>query len=93
MGALDDLLGLDPTAPEVLRAEQLATHDRVLIRDLVALRKYRNLSQADVARLLGISQPSVAAFEAHDSNPTLAKIRRYAQAIGAVIEHRVIAAE
>lgn len=93
MSIIDELLGLDPDSPDVIRAEQLALNDRALIRGLVAIRKQRNLSQADVGRLLGISQPSVAEFEAHDANPTLAKIRRYAQAVRALIVHQVAADE
>lgn len=89
MNTLDELLGLDPASPDVLRAERLAENDRALLRELVRIRKARKLSQADVGAIMGISQPSVADFEAHDSNPTLAKIRRYAHAVRALIVHRV----
>lgn len=57
---------------------------------LVALRKTHNLSQADVAERLGISQPAVAAFERYDSNPTLSTLRRYALAIEARLSFEVI---
>lgn len=93
MSTLDELLGLDPESGDVLRAELLATGDRALLRDLVQIRRERGLTQADVAKLLGIRQPSVAEFEAHDSNPTLATIRRYAHAVRALIKHKVEADE
>lgn len=89
MTTLEELLGLDPSSPAIQRAELLADNDRALLRGLVQIRKERGLSQAQVGALMGITQPSVADFEAHDSNPTLAKIRRYAHAVQALIVHRV----
>lgn len=89
MTTLEELLGIDPSSPDVVRAEQLAMNDRALLRELVAIRKERQLSQARVGEIMGISQPSVAAFEAHDSNPRLSTIRRYAHAVEALIVHRV----
>lgn len=86
---LEGLLGIDPSSPDVLRAEQLATNDRALLTALVQIRKERGLSQAQVGKLMGISQPSVADFEAYDANPTLAKIRRYAHAVRALVVHKV----
>ncbi len=93
MGTVEELLGLEAGSPDQLRAEFLADGDRALLRELVKVRKARGLSQKDVGEILGISQPSVAAFEAHDSNPTLASVRRYAHAVGALIEHRVVVDE
>lgn len=89
MTTLEGLMGVDPTSPDIVRAEQLADNDHALLRELVQIRKSRSLSQAAVGGLMGISQPSVAAFEAHDSNPTLATIRRYAHAVRALIVHKV----
>ncbi|MBB1516004.1 helix-turn-helix transcriptional regulator [Tessaracoccus sp. MC1679] len=89
MSTLDELLGLDPTSPEALRADLLVENDQELLDALVRVRKDRGLSQADVAKILGVKQPTVADFEAHDSNPTLSRIRRYAHAVGALISHRV----
>lgn len=71
MSTLDELLGLDPTSPEVLRADLLTENNRRLLDDLVRVRKERGLSQSDVAAQLGVKQPTVADFEAYDSNPTL----------------------
>lgn len=74
--------------------ENLATslvedHDG-LLDALVAMREKHGLSQADVAFRMGVSQPTVAAFERYDANPTLATIRRYALAVRANIESRVV---
>ena len=72
------------------RALALAASQAELMSNLVALRKRRNLIQQEVGDRMGVSQPAVAAFEAYDSNPTLSSLRRYALAIGARVEHRVI---
>ncbi|GAA0422523.1 helix-turn-helix domain-containing protein [Leifsonia naganoensis] len=65
------------------------SHDK-LMEDLVAMRKRHALTQGTVAERMGVSQPTVAAFERYDANPTLSTLRRYALAVGATIEHRVI---
>lgn len=89
MSVLDELLGLDPTSPEVLRANLLAENDQALMDALVRVRIKRGMTQAQVAEAMGIKQPTVADFEAHDSNPTLSRIRRYAHAVGALVAHKV----
>ena len=89
MSTLDELLGLDPMSPEVLRADLLAENDRQLLDSLVQVRRARGFTQALVAESMGVKQPTVADFEAHDSNPTLSQIRRYAHAVGVLIYHRV----
>lgn len=71
------------------RATTFATDHLELIENLVKIRKEHGLSQEDVAYRMGISQPSVADFERYDSNPTLARIRRYALAVGAVMRTSV----
>lgn len=73
---------------ESLADSLIESHDR-LMRDLVALRRKHDLTQSVVADRMGVSQPSVAAFERYDANPTLSTIRRYALAVGASIEHDV----
>lgn len=89
MTTLEEMLGIDPDSPAALRAAALVEADGYYLRNLVAIRKMRNLTQADVARILGISQPTVASFEAYDSNPTLSSIRRYAHAVEALVAHHV----
>lgn len=82
------------SADEFSRLRQLSdslvdAHEH-LMDQLVALRKSNNLSQDEVASRMGVSQPTVAAFERYDSNPTLASVRRYALAIGARLQNSVI---
>ena len=89
MNTLEELLGIDPDSPSMRRATQLMENDRALLRRLIQLRSDQGLTQQDVADRMGVTQPTVAKFEAYDSNPTLASIRRYAHAVGALVTHVV----
>lgn len=73
---------------EALADSLVESHDK-LMSDLIGMRKRHGLSQEAVAERMGVSQPTVAAFERYDSNPTLATLRRYALAVGASIGHAV----
>lgn len=57
--------------------------------ELVALRREAGLTQGDVAERMGVSQQAVSKFERYDSDPKLSTVRRYANAVGALVEHRV----
>src|SRR4051794_10276649 len=70
-------------------AEDLVAEHRKLLKGLVDQRRSHQLTQDQVAERMGVSQPTVAAFERYDANPTLATIRRYALAVGARIEHTI----
>lgn len=83
----DDLPSLDQL---VALAADLAEADDRMRAALIRARKAAGLTQADVAESLGIKQSSVASFERHDNDPRLSTIRRYALAVGARIEHRVM---
>lgn len=50
---------------------------------LVAIRKHRNLTQRDVAALMGTSQGSVSSIEDPHGNTTVKTLTRYADAVGA----------
>ena len=72
------------------RADSLVEAHEELMRSLIALRKRHGISQEIVAERMSVSQPTVAAFERYDSNPTLSTIRRYALAVGGRIQNSVI---
>ena len=81
-------MNLDADQLEGLADSLVESHDK-LMEDLIAMRKRHRLTQEVVAERMGVSQPSVAAFERYDANPTLSSVRRYALAVGAAIVHRV----
>jgi transcriptional regulator with XRE-family HTH domain len=91
MKDLAELLGIDDSDPDILRAAALVDEDHRLLRELAARRRSLGMSQEDMADLLGIKQPTVASFERYDSDPKLSTIRRYAHALGVMITHRIAA--
>lgn len=74
---------------EALAESLVSSHD-ALMSELIRMRKKHGLSQEAVAERMGVSQPTVAAFERYDANPTLASVRRYALAVDASITHSVV---
>lgn len=84
------LLGLDEADPVQRLATDLARSDRRFIDRLVAVRRQKGLTQAEVSARMGVSQGAVSQFESGDRDPKLSTIRRYALAVGVPIEHRVV---
>lgn len=80
----------EPMEVLTARAEALVDEMTDFMVDLRALREKHRLHQGIVAERMGVSQSAVSQFESYDSNPTLSTIRRYAMAIGARLELRVI---
>lgn len=78
--------------PKVIRrrADLLVQNHRDFMKRLIETRARHHLTQAEVAERMGVSQPTVAAFERYDSNPTLATVRRYALAVDALLDDWVI---
>ncbi|WP_260852763.1 helix-turn-helix domain-containing protein [Curtobacterium pusillum] len=72
------------------RGKILASQDRRLKSRLIELRRASNLTQNDVAELIGVTQQAVQKFERYDSDPKASTLRRYANAVGAIVEHQVV---
>lgn len=53
---------------------------------IARLRIERGLTQAQLAALVGTKQPSIARFERGESQPTLAFLRKLAEALGVRLE-------
>jgi transcriptional regulator with XRE-family HTH domain len=60
-----------------------------LAAGLTALREQAGLSQRDVAKLIGVSQPRVAAIE-HSRNVTIEVLDQYVNAVGGTLEVNVV---
>lgn len=54
--------------------------------ELARLRKASGLSQAEVAKRMGVQQPAVARIEKRPSSVSFGSIRRYIEAVGGVIQ-------
>lgn len=86
----DDRLSLTSDATLIkARAKVLAREDRELKAALIRVRREMGLSQKDVADRLGVTQQSIHKLERYDSDPKASTLRRYANALGALVEHRV----
>ncbi|GAA3401719.1 helix-turn-helix domain-containing protein [Pseudarthrobacter polychromogenes] len=88
-----EMLGLDLDNPEDLLGVQLAEEDHEFIQELIRMRIKKGLRQADVAAKMRRDPSAVSNFERLGGDPHLSTIRRYAQAVGLRIRHRVEDAE
>jgi len=74
------------TDPKV-RAEYEALEPQFrLIRDIVSLRNELNLSQVQLAKLVGTRQPAISRLERGDGNITIDTLRRVAKALNADLD-------
>ena len=74
------------TDPEV-RAEYEALEPQFrLIRDILLRRSELNLSQMQLAKLVGTKQPAISRLERGDGNITINRLRRVADALNADLE-------
>lgn len=89
MSSLHDILSIKSDSPRQLLGVELRKNDYLLLKELIRLRKELGLSQADIAERMRVSQPTVSAFEQLESDPKLSTIRRYAKALGAIVQHSV----
>jgi transcriptional regulator with XRE-family HTH domain len=60
-----------------------------LAAGLTALREQAGLSQRDVAKLIGVSQPRIVAIE-HSRNVTIEVLDQYVNAVGGTLEVNVV---
>ncbi len=83
----DDLLNKEFQNTE-FKAEYEALEDEfTLAKEIMQLRKSNNLTQKDLAKLAGTSQPAIARLESGNyKNLSLSFIRKVAEALGAVPE-------
>ncbi|MCJ0906098.1 helix-turn-helix transcriptional regulator [Rhodococcus sp. ARC_M6] len=76
---------MDPQKRERLGVD-LARQQTRLVRELKAVRVASGLTVADVAESMEVDEAMVYRFEKGSTNPTLATIRRYALAVGAMLD-------
>ena len=54
-----------------------------LIDALIELRRRTEVTQTELAKRMGVKQPTISGFENQDSDPRVTTIQRYARALGA----------
>lgn len=84
----NDLSTLKPVLVKA-RAKILAHEDRELKAELIRIRIDSGLTQKDLAGIMGVTQQAIHKLERYDSDPKASTLRRYANALGALYEHRV----
>ncbi|MCK5007687.1 MAG: helix-turn-helix transcriptional regulator [Spirochaetia bacterium] len=73
--------------PELRREYDAIEEEFTLAREIIDLRKRRNLTQKELAEQVGTSQPAIARIESGSyKNISLSFLRRLADALGAVPE-------
>ena len=74
--------------PEFDEMLDAAIRARELIRRLAEARTRAGLTQTEVARRMGTTQPAIARFEAGGLDPRLSTVERYARVVGLRLEPR-----
>lgn len=87
---VEDLLGVDPSEPLMRRALRLVQSDTALLDELLGRRESLGLTRDDVAQRMGVTPETIAKIESGTADPRLSTLRRYAMAVGAVVEHTVV---
>ena len=83
----DDLLNKELQNPEFKTEYEALEDEFILAKEVMQLRKSNNLTQKDLAKLAGTSQPAIARLESGNyKNLSLSFIRKVAEALGAVPE-------
>jgi transcriptional regulator with XRE-family HTH domain len=78
---LDDFLDEELSDPQFRGAYEDAMARSALLRALVSRRGERQLSQADVAALMGTTQSAVSDLERGATDPRLSTLQRFARAV------------
>ena len=60
------------------------------IEEIILARKERNLSQKDLAQLIGTRQSNISRFEHGNYNPSLDFLNKIAHAMGKELEVRIV---
>lgn len=81
----DDYLAKAMEDPEYRAGYEDAEAGEELLDALVHARKDARLTQTEVARRMGVRQPTVSQIENEGSDPRLSTLQRYARAV----EHRL----
>ncbi len=72
--------------PEVRKEYEALEPQFRLIRDILSRRSELNLSQIELARLVGTKQPAISRLERGDGNTTIDMLRKIANALDADLE-------
>ena len=84
---LEDLLSKEIKDPAFKKEFDSLEEEFILAKEVILLRKTNNLTQKELAKLAGTSQPAIARLESGSyKNLSLSFIRKVAEALGATPE-------
>ena len=84
---LEDLLSKELQDPLFIKEFDSLEEEFILAKEVILLRKTNNLTQKELAKLAGTSQPAIARLESGSyKNLSLSFIRKVAEALGAIPE-------
>ncbi len=84
---LEDLISEELKDPSFKKEFDSLEEEFVLAKEVILLRKTNNLTQKELAKLAGTSQPAIARLESGNyKNLSLSFIRKVAEALGAIPE-------
>jgi len=80
----------------ILRNEEVQKELRMneaeykIIEEIIMARKEKNLTQKDLAELVGTKQSNISRFESGNYNPSLEFLNKIVKAVGKELEVRII---
>lgn len=86
MSVLERLFPRRRRDPKQVLSDELVNQTQDLMVELIAARKGRNLTQQDVADIIGVTRTAVTHFERYDADPKMSTIIRYAMAVEARVD-------
>ena len=61
-----------------------------IIEEIIMARRERNLTQKDLAELIGTKQSNISRLESGNYNPSIDFLNKIAQAVGKTLELRIV---
>ena len=75
---------------EVQKELKMNEAEYKIIEEIIMARMEKNLTQKDLAELIGTKQSNISRFESGNYNPSLEFLNKIAQAVGKELEIRII---
>jgi DNA-binding XRE family transcriptional regulator len=75
---------------EVQKELKMNEAEYKIIEEIIMARKEKNLTQKDLAELIGTKQSNISRFESGNYNPSLEFLNKVAQAVGKELEVRIV---
>ena len=85
----DDAKQIINSDPEVMKELELNAVEYQVVREIIKARKELNLTQEQLADLVGTKQSNISRLESGEYNPTIEFLSKIANAMGKTLEIRL----